>query len=641
MRHSLEKLTSSLLFLVPIILVIFVPTIFLPITPDFFGIHKSYLIYALASVSLLAFTLNFTSTGVIKITKSPALLPLSIFTVIALVTTFWMHPAPRIAIYSNTALVTSLFILFLTLTSSLKGDKIIKTIITSIVSVVTLLSVFALARHFGLTSNLPSPDWFKSKLFDLTGSPYHYLTVALPVLLASIALGIQTKNWLLKPIIFTCAVLIAAGSTFSISSILPKADQAGLVLLPYNAGWSIGVDLFKDPKTALIGTGPDTFQFVFTRLKPAYLNSLENIWSLRFSNSSSELLTLMATTGIIGSLSFLLVFVLNIKQLINKNLKEDSFQAFIVAGLIGYLLMFLLVPSSIPATTMAFVFLIISIIHQKNEGHQHRVQDLSISLTANNHDSSTNLPILPWILTLSSAVLIAVYWTGAVKVYQANMAIYQAAQLLKTNGQASYNKQLEAVKLDPANPFFHVNLSQTYLAIATNLISSDKATNDDKTKATEFANQSVNEAKTAINLNPIDVSMWENYAQITRALTEFKVEGARDWTIANYAQAITLDPTNPTLRVQLGTFYYFLGDYDTAIKVLEQALNLKSDWSIPYYNIAQSYKAKKDYSRALIFMKEGVKYTPKDSKDLETINKDIIELEKLAPKESTSSGQPK
>ena len=151
----------------------------------------------------------------------------------------------------------------------------------------------------------------------------------------------------------------------------------------------------------------------------------------------------------------------------------------------------------------------------------------------------------------------------------------------------------------------------------------------------------MNEAKIATNLSPYDINVWENLSLITRYLAENNVQGAIDWTLASYSQTVALDPTNPLLRVQLGTFYFSIGDTDQATKILSQAIELKSNWNIPYYNLSLVYKAEKDYARALAYMKEAQKYTQPNSEDMTSIEKEIAELEKLAPKaEPTPTPQP-
>ncbi len=649
MRKLIDKLATIILRFLPGFLIVTVPLFFLPLTPDFFQINKTFLIFAAASIALIFFCLRLVTRGHIQITLSPSLLPLAGFTLIVILSTFIKHPNPRYALINYTAVAVSLFILFLSTTSTQKTAIVVKSIITMIIAVSVIMAIFSLLTHFGIISQIPGPEWLKAKLFHPAGSPYHFLTFAVPALIATIGYGIVTKNWLIKPLILAAAIIIAAGSAFSLKLILPSAENQGMALLPYSTGWSIAVDNLKSFKTATLGTGPDTFSQVYTRVRPASMN-LTDFWSIRFPSSSSELLTLLTTTGIIGFILFSLSYLLTIKSLLKENFRSDPETAFIFFGLISLFIALALFPGNAVSQLLGVILLIAATIKLKLENSK-SVRDVQFDFSAQPISSAYSeapstkdrpgLPILPWLLTVSSVVLLAVFWNISSKVYAAGLAVYEASQSVKENPVKAYNKQLEAISLDPTDPYLRINLSQTYISVTRAYLTKENVTDDEKKKALEFANQALNEAKIATNLSPYDINVWENLSLITRYLAENNVQGAIDWTLASYSQTVALDPTNPLLRVQLGTFYFSIGDTDQATKILSQAIELKSNWNIPYYNLSLVYKAEKDYARALAYMKEAQKYTQPNSEDMTSIEKEIAELEKLAPKaEPTPAPQP-
>ena len=643
MRTLIDKVSTIIIRFIPAFLIITVPLFFLPLTPDFFGINKQYLIFATASVALVAYCLHLVARRQIRITLSSPLIPLALLALVNIASATLGNPNPKTGLMNTSALIVSLFIIFLTTTSTQKNSILVKSVIFSTIFAATLLSIFSLMVNFGILNNLPVPEWLKSNLFHPAGSPYHYLTFAIPVLLASVALGISSRNWFLKPLVLTSVIIIAAGSAFSLKLLLPSAGKSSMATLPYSAGWSIAVDTLKTPKSALIGTGPDTFAYTFTKQKPAGLNLNNRLWNLRFVNSSSELLTVLTTAGVLGIIFFILTYFGTLKTLISQKFLKDPETVFILFGLLGVSLLFILLPSSIPTTALGIVLLIAATVKLKLENHK-STKDLRLNLSAHSavsdlsesSDKTPHLPILPWIFTVACMVLLAVFWTIASKIYSANFVMYQAVLNAKDNPVKAYNLQVQATQIDPTEAYLRTNLSQTYSAIVRSYLSKENITDEEKKKALEFAQEAVNEAKAAANLQPQDVTVWENFAAIARDLAQYNVQGASDWTLATYSQAITLDPTSPTLRVQLGTFYFLLGDADQAINVLNQAVNLKPNWNIPYLNLALIYKSKKDYARALAYAKEGKKYTETNSQDLESIDKEIAELEKLVPQETAT-----
>jgi len=651
MRPIIDRFSTNILRFLPAFLVFVIPLFFLTITPDFFTFNKQYLVFAIASIALIFFCFRLVTRGQFQLSLSPSLLPLALFALVFLASTLFKHPIPRIALLNSVPFVISLFFIFLTTTSTQKNDRAIKSIIIAAISSATLLSLFSLLKHFGVIDALPLPLWAKAKYFNPAGSPYHFLTFAVPVIVSTIGYGVISRNWLIKPLVLASAIIIAAGSIFSLKLLLTTPDQQGLALLPYSSGWSIAVDTLKTPKTAFLGTGPDTFNLVFTKLRPTELNRNSRLWNLRFQNSSSEFLTLLTVSGVLGLIFFSLSYLRSLKALLSTRYFSDPETSFLALGITSVLLSFTLLPGSIPLSILGVSLLIAATIKLKLENHK-STRAIQINLSAKNlspqasyqditeKNTLPQLPLIPWLLTLISFILIGIFWNFSSKVYTANLAIFEAAQNIKDNPLKAFNKQVEAVKIDPANPYLHLNLSQTYFSVANSYLSQKDITDENKKRALEFANQAVNEAKTAANLNSQDVTVWENFAIISRRLTEYNVQGAPDWTLATYGQAIALDPTNPSLRVQLGTFYFLLGDLDQAIRILNQAIDLKPDWNVPYYNLSLIYKTKKDYPRALAFAKEAQKYTQAGSDDAKQIDSEIKTLEDLAPKIPTPSPTP-
>ena len=103
-------------------------------------------------------------------------------------------------------------------------------------------------------------------------------------------------------------------------------------------------------------------------------------------------------------------------------------------------------------------------------------------------------------------------------------------------------------------------------------------------------------------------------------------EGANNLAISHLAQAISLDPTNPKLRLQLGILYYNLQDKEQAIKLINQAVELKPNWSLPYQNLYRVYLEEKDTERAKIYLQEALKYTQNNTEDFQKLQEELINL---------------
>ena len=643
MRGKLDSLSTQILRFVPLILAFLTPLFFLPITMDFFGFNKLYLVSFLAGLSLAAWCIRSLTRGKLIFTLSPSLLPLIVLSIAGIVSSVWISQTKHISLFGQTTLFASLTIIFITATSSQKNRVLVNSIIFGLISSATILSLFTILHRFDLLSKIITSDLLTDKSFNPAGNIFSALTFTLPVLIATIGYLIVGKNRLTKSLLFASAIFLIVASLINLTLLLPQDGKRVLVLLPYRASWYIAVDTFKNWQTSLLGFGPETYFTTFTRLKPVYLNRDNALWLYRFPESGSFFLTLISTIGIIGALSFIVSFIrpaiISIKHR-SAHLDNPSF-VFLSLSLITSLLAYFFVPVGSVILVLGFVSLIALTVEFKLLGLKD-VRDLNLSISAKSDSAniyheitkdekySPSAFVLPWILTLVSFILLATYWYYAIPAYRASVSAKQAEQMVKTNSVGAYLKTVNSAKLDPFNTTYPLTLSRFYKAIAVSLLNKKGATEEDKKNATDYIQRAIDSGRMAAKLDPLNTGSYENLANIYSALIG-SARGAEDFAVSHFNQAIILDPTNPGLRLQLGALYFNLGDTDQAIKLLNQALELKTDWDIPYYNLSAIYKYKKDYPRALQYAKAGLQYTSQTSADYPTIMAEIKTLEKLVP----------
>lgn len=639
MRKFIDQIATNVLRYLPAITGFTVPLFFLNLTPDYFAFNKQFLIFVLATIALVAYFLRTLARGRIHLSLSPSLLFAFLITIAYLIPSIWFHANPRLALFGPAALIISLTIIFITVSSSQKNHQTVTSTIYGLIISSVILSLTAILHKLGLLSNLTADTIVTNPLFSLSGNTFNSVTFLTPLFLGTLAYAITNKNWIQKSLLFASSLIMLIGIVISAQSLLPQGDQKAINILPLSAGWSIAVDNLKNVRTAVFGSGPDKYPDTFTRFRPATLNLDKNLWTIKFTTSSTEVLNIVTTTGIFGLVAFLLFIISPLIITLKKAFKQlDPETFFIVTTVIATLLFFFALPASILSYTTLFLSVALLNIQLKILS-KNFVKDVHIGITADEIDTNPyrditstvqkiQLPVLPWLLAASGAILIYVFWNGAYRIYLGATYINQAAKESQYNSQKSFEYQLMAANADMYNPYYRINLSKTYLAAANGLLSQKNLTEEQKQTALNFADQSTKQANVAINLDPGNVAVWENYAAIARQLSLLNVQGAIDWTLASYGQAITTDPTNPILRVQLGSFYYLLGDFDNAVLILNQALNLKPDWNITYLNLSQVYRAKKEFAKALAYSQEGLKYT-ENVDDIATINADISSLQEL------------
>jgi len=648
MRQALDKISTQTLRIIPFVLGFLIPLFFLPFTTDFFTFNKYFLIAFIGSIALVSWCVRNLTRGKLHFTTSPALIPLVILVLANIVSSVWLSSTQHQSLFGQTSLFFFLAIIFITVTSSQKNRFTVNSGIYGLIISASLLSLFALLHYFGIIGKFVSLEIAASRFFNPTGGLLPAITFTLPVLIATVFFTTGIKKWTLKSVLFASVLLMIVGTVINISLLLPQDGQAVIAILPIRAGWSIAIDTMKTWQTALFGTGPETYLSAFTRLRPAYLNLDNNLWSIRFTESSNFIFTLITTTGIIGALAFissflrpLIVFVKN-----RKTIEEKNSYRFLLIALIATLVSIIAVPTGIVTLVLGIVLLICLTIQQKLE-NQSSVKDITFSLSANSsatpayHDlpetsTSVTTSFLPWLLTFISVALLSSYWFFAGKMYFASVSYQQASSLVQANPYDSYQKYLKSAQLDSYNPYYPQKLSQIYLSIAKAYLTKENPTDDEKKTATDFAQRAIDAGKVSAKLDPFNVTAWENLFVIYRSLIPY-AQGSADLAISHALQAASVDSTNPAIYLQIGTLFYNLGDADQAIKFIDRANELKTNWDLPYFNLSSIYKAKKDYTKALQYAQAGLQYTDPKGENIITIQEEIKALEKLAPKTATES----
>lgn len=643
MRSSLDKLSTLILRFVPLSLALLVPLFFLPITSDPFTFNKFYLVTFISSISLVAWCIRSILRGKLSFTASPSLLPLVLLALANVVSSIWLSPVKHTSLFGQTAFFVSLVIIFITTTSSQKSRTLIDSTILGLLLSASLLSLSTILHYFGLISRVISSDLLANKFFNPAGGVLVALSFTLPILLSAVGYLVITKDWLKKSLLFATVIIMIVASLINISLLLPQNGQQVLFLLPYRASWSIAVDVLKNWPTALLGTGPDTYLSVFTQLRPGYLNSYSSLWNIRFPESGSFFLTLVTTTGLVGALSFFAAFFRPLLVLFKHRTTQTNNSSFIFFSitLLTSLFSYLFTPAGVVSLVLGVVSLIALTVEFKLLGIRN-VKDIAFSLSAKSesetfyqnisedHRLNPYSIILPWIVALLSAVLLSLYWVYAIPAYSASTETKQAEAMITTNPVGAYLKEVNAAKLDPHNSSYPALLSQFFKSAALGLLNKKDMTDEDKKNATEYMQRSIDYGKQAATLNPYSVAVWENLSGIYQSFIGV-AEGSQNFAVSHLAQAVTLDPTNPELRLRLGILFFNLGDSDQAIKLISQSLELKPNWDIPYFNLGLIYQSKKDSSRALQYFKAGLQYAEPNSDNYTKFQEEITALEQITP----------
>jgi tetratricopeptide (TPR) repeat protein len=599
-KEAVVYLDNISLFLLGVLFFIY-PIFTLNLTTEPYVLPKQALLIGLGIIIILLQSIKSLLEKSVKIRRTPFDLPLLIISVVFFASSLFSVNVMD----SITGFIPFIFavISYFLITNVVKNKSSLLFVKFSLVGGGTILSLISILNFFKIF--VYPFDFAKIASFSPLGTLLDSSVYLLLVFLVGIIEGIKIfkeKSAKTDTIVFlTASIIILVGLFISIYQLIVQSP----IILPFETGFqtafsAISQDTGRIVQSFFLGSGYNTYIVDFFRFKPPQFN-LTPIWMYSFYRSSSLILEILATVGVLGILSFIYLFYTIIK--------EKPLYVPLILGIIGIFF--------IPISFMNLsLFLVILGIFASTQGlrHLNKYFDLELEIVAlkkgliSFESTEEKKPNKSAALSIIS-LIIALIFTGFVGYYSyqytyANISFQKSlVAAAKNNGTQTYQNQVNALKAFSLNDSYQRVFSQTNLALATNLAnavqkSGQKA--DTQTSQTIYTliQQSINAARTATTISPKTSINWQNLSSIYRSLIGFG-QNADQFAILSAQQAILLDPNDPQLYVNLGGIYYQLGLWDNAIQQFQAAINLKSDLANAYYNLGHSLEQKGDYKNAL------------------------------------------
>lgn len=409
--------------------------------------------------------------------------------------------------------------------------------------------------------------------------------------------------------------------------IAEQIDTPKETSLAPRAAWEIAAKSIGQRPFA--GTGPGTYQFVYTQLKPRYLNTTSN-WGIRFDKSNSDFTEFAATIGILGILAYLLVIVALARLIWILLAKGSNFSSYLplAAALTGAIVnSFLTVSAFTNFATFFLLVAVISVLAKVNNEEQ--VFDITVELTAlknkfpflaltNRGDSPTSQveresfksEVLPVIFTIFILILSYFALTYQIAAYRADYHFRQAVLASTTNdGSRTFNELQRAIQINPRVDRYHQFFSQIALSAGLNLARSGNVTDEQQQILAQLTQLAIDQGKIASGyqilplrvpgISQANATNWETLSNVYAALIG-SLQGADVHSINTLSQAVALDPENPVLHAKLGQLYQRLGSADLAQRKFEDANVVKFDFGPAHYYLAKVLIEKKADSKRIV-----------------------------------------
>jgi len=387
------------------------------------------------------------------------------------------------------------------------------------------------------------------------------------------------------------------------------------------ASWDVAAQAVG--KKPVLGTGPGTYQFVYTQLKPRYVNASDD-WATRFNRSSSDFTEMIATLGILGILAYLILAVAALRfiwALIFKSQNSLSYLA-VSAAIVGYIAASFFVVSSF-ATAAVFFIALAALAVLAKASDESQVYEVTVELATlkskfawfplagpssdliktSEGPKGAKSQILPLLFLVVVAIFAVIAAGYQIQAYRGEYFFRQSLLAARANdGNRTISSLQRAIAANARVDTYHRTLSQTSLNAATNLAQQGNPSEDQQRLLAQLAQVSIDQAKVASGyqilplklpgISAANVANWETLSNVYLALIG-SVGGADTHAVNSLSQAVALDPQNPILHDRLGQLYLRLGNADLAQRKFEDSAIVKGDYGPGRFRLAKILIEKK------------------------------------------------
>lgn len=582
-----------------------------------------YFLYALTLLILIAHFVNHLRTHTPLWRPHRLLLPLFLFFLSQLVSTFFsVDPYTSIfGYYSrlNGGLLSLLaYIILFIILSVYITPKFREKIISYTLFSGLLVALYGILQHFGIDKSQWVQD-VQTRVFSTLGQPNWlaaYLCILLPLSIHRSLKNAKKSHsvfwFLVSSLLFLCLLftksksgLVAAAISLSIYfiyiffthkklliylsiyliiflslSLTISNPIKDLVFPPKNPPpttqtdtlnitpsqdirrivWQGSIDLWK--RFPLFGTGPETFAYTYYWTRPAAHN-LTSEWDFLYNKAHNEYLHYLATTGIFGLATYLFLIAYFLYFLRKKPALLAAFISILITNFAGF---------SVVVIALFFFLLPALALPEFKK-------------------SSSKTSFSP--LIYASILLFAFLFYKNITFFLSDIYYHSAEKQLTSNPPLAQKLITKSLKYRPHEAIYWNLTAKTY-----------------------FQNKQIDQAIAASNksvyLAPASTNLWKERAQLFAqiAVTD---PPAFIHSLEALETTAKLAPTDAKTFYLLGRFYEAAGDIDTALKHYQKAFSLKSNDDYSAFAIGKIYFDQQKYAEAKTYFETVLKYAPNNT----------------------------
>ena len=306
------------------------------------------------------------------------------------------------------------------------------------------------------------------------------------------------------------------------------------------------------------GSGPGTFVYDYTKFHSQLINNTQ-FWDVRFDRAASYLLTIFATTGLVGAAMWVIflvsLLVVSLKKMVKIKNREEW--AGTLSLFVPWLALVVVLGIYSVNISLLFLFFVLSGLLAAQGELKEYVKFFATSPRAAIVSSFM-------LVVMGTLVLTVIFVTG--QRYFSEVAFAKAVRLDRSQGNIDeIVKELErASTINKRNDIYFRNLTQALLLKLQNEIDSldatDQITPEKRQYIQDLTSATTNAAVRATTIAPQNSLNWLTLGTVYRELMPLLKE-AGNYSVSALKTAIDLEPNNPAYRSELGRTYTVMADF--------------------------------------------------------------------------------
>jgi tetratricopeptide (TPR) repeat protein len=358
--------------------------------------------------------------------------------------------------------------------------------------------------------------------------------------------------------------------------------------------WTGAINLWK--KFPIFGTGTETFAYSYYWTRPVEHN-LTSEWDYLYNKAHNEYINYLATTGILGFLTYCFLIICTLFNLIkNFKLKISNLPLAIFAS---YLTILITNAAGFSVVvTSLFFFLLPALLINSEE-------DYPTCPVKGRWPKAGRVLIIPLILiSFLSLKKITLFYLADIAYSKADT--YDS----KNDYQNALSFAQTSYQFNSTEPLYTDKLSTIYSKIALS------------TENKEYVDQAIKYSDLTISTSPANVSFWKQRAQVYLYLSGVDSIYFSE-SITALTKASFLAPTDPKIPYSIGQFFETANLPDKAIPYYQKAIELKSNYDYAYFALGKIYLTKKETKLAKENLQKTVDYSYPTNTEAEKLLKNL------------------